>query len=123
MFALRAPPSGSSLLALVRLSLLSPSLSLPSCPAEKKVLPIATKITDMWTSTDFFKSLVRKVFTKADLDGNGQISETELYVCILRVYDEVCVPHWRALRDLPDLTFDDRVLFPLRRSTSGSRRT
>lgn len=56
---------------------------------EKKVLPIATKITDKWTSTDFFKGLVKKVFDRADLDQNGVLSEAELYVCILRVYDEV----------------------------------
>jgi hypothetical protein len=66
-----------------------PPLPHPHCTIEKKVLPIATKVTDKWTSTNFFKGLVKKVFDRADLDNNGVLSEAELYVCILRVYDEV----------------------------------
>lgn len=34
-----------------------------------------------------------QAFDRADIDNNGKISQSELYVCMLSVYEQVCPIH------------------------------
>jgi len=58
---------------------------------EHKLSPLTTKVTAYCTGSKWFASIVKKIFDRADLDKNCTLNQAELYVCMLKIYEEVNV--------------------------------
>ncbi|KAG1667627.1 hypothetical protein FOA52_001681 [Chlamydomonas sp. UWO 241] len=53
------------------------------------LLPVANKLTETVTSTKWFSRTAKKSFDDFDLDKNGSLNASELFACLLKMYDEV----------------------------------
>lgn len=56
---------------------------------ERVLKPYVRRLNDFWCGTSWFKRIVRKAFAEADVDKNGTLSEAEMYVCVLKIYEKV----------------------------------